>query len=152
MQRQFSSPARVVTSMVQACAVGLLLWACSSSAPPPPEEVTLSYSCNAAPADLAACSVDTDCSTVAVGCYCGAQPVNGVARKYATTARSCEETSASACALGCASELALMTQDGTKAKVGTTVAARCDHAAGAAGTCKSYVPAPSGSDDPPTGW
>jgi hypothetical protein len=77
--------------------------------------------------------------------------VNGVAHKYATTAQACEETAASTCALGCANELKLVTQDGTKVDPGTTTAARCDHAAGATGTCKSYVP-PPGSSDPPSGW
>ena len=134
--------------MAHACAVAVLLWACSSS---PQQDAMSSYSCKAPPQDLAACASDADCATVTVGCYCGAQPVNGVAHKYATTAQACEETAASTCALGCANELKLVTQDGTKADLGTATAARCDHAAGATGTCKSYV-APPGSSDLPSGW
>lgn len=133
--------------MIQVCAVGLLLWACSSA---PQQDGMSSYSCMAAPADLAACSIDADCATVAIGCYCGAQPVNGVAGRYATTAQACEEAAAGTCALGCVNEPGLVTQDGTKAAAGTTVAVRCDHSVGTTGTCKSYVP--SGPGDPPTGW
>jgi hypothetical protein len=113
----------------------------------------VSYSCAAPPTDLAGCSVDADCTTVALGCYCGAQPVNGVARKYATTAQGCEQTATTMCALGCATQPGMMTQDGTKVAVGTVLAARCDHS-GATGVCKSFVPPPgSGSGDPPpSGW
>jgi hypothetical protein len=113
----------------------------------------VSYSCNAPPSDLTACSIDADCTTVVVGCYCGAQPVNGVARRYATTAQTCEDTAASTCALGCVSEPGMVAQDGTKADVSTSVASHCDHAAGTTGTCKSYVPSvPGPGDPPPTGW
>lgn len=112
-----------------------------------------SYICSTPPSDLAACSVDADCATVAISCYCGAQPVNGVADKYATTAQTCEDTAASTCALGCATELGMVAQDGNKAGAGATIAARCDHSAATTGTCKSYVPtAATGPGDPPTGW
>jgi hypothetical protein len=78
--------------------------------------------------------------------------VNGVARKYAQTAHGCEETAATTCALGCATQPGLMTQDGAKADLGTVLAARCDHTT-ATSFCKSYVPAPGGSGDPnPGGW
>lgn len=150
MQPQTSYRPRVLIPMVHACAIGLLLMACSSA---PQQDVMSSYSCSAPPSDLTACSIDADCATVAVGCYCGTQPVNGVAHKYATTAQACEDTAATTCALGCASEPGLLAQDGNKADVGATVAFRCDHSSGTTGTCKSYVPStPSGPDDPPTGW
>lgn len=136
--------------IVHACAVGLLLWACSSA---PQQNGMASYSCQAPPSDLGACSIDADCATVAVGCYCGAQPMNGVARRYATTAQTCEDAAASTCARGCANEPGLVAQDGNKADVGATVAVRCDHSGSTTGTCKSYVPSvPSGPGDPPTGW
>ena len=112
-----------------------------------------SYSCTTPPSDLATCSTNADCATVAVGCYCGAQPVNGVAHRYATTAKGCEETAATTCALSCPNEPGLVTQDGLKAAAGARVAARCDHTSGATGICKSYVPStPTGPDDPPSGW
>jgi hypothetical protein len=62
-----------------------------------------------------------------------------VAIKYAQAAQSCQDTAASACALGCLNELALLTQDGKKAAPGTPVAVRCDRSV-ASGTCTSYLP------------
>lgn len=137
--------------MIQACAIALLFWACSSM--PPPQEMMSSYSCQAPPADLTACASDTDCATVVVGCYCGLQPVNGVAHKYATAAQACEDTAASTCALGCATQTGMVAQDGSKADVAATIAAHCDRSSGT-GTCKSYVPTAltGGSGDPPSGW
>lgn len=120
--------------LIGALAVGLLLAGCSAT---PGSGAT--YLCKAPPSDLAACATDADCATVELGCYCGPQPINGVAVKYAQTAQSCEDAAASACALGCLNELALQTQDGKKAAPGTPVAVRCDHS-GARGTCTSYLP------------
>lgn len=113
--------------------------------------MTASYVCASPPADLAGCAVDGDCTTVAIGCYCGAQPVNGVARKYAPTARSCEDTAASTCALGCATQPKLVVQDGAMADPGTLLAAHCDRS-GATPTCKSYIAPPGGGSDPGGGW
>lgn len=150
MRSLTSSSLRVVVPVVRACAVALLFWACTAS---PPQDVMLSYSCAAPPADLASCSADADCATVTAGCYCGAQPVNGVAHKYATAAQGCEETAASACALGCANGPGMLAQDGKTAEAVTSIGFHCDHTSGATGTCKSYVPSlPSGPGDPPTGW
>lgn len=120
--------------LIRALAVGLVLGGCSSS-----PGVDTAYNCKAPPSDLAACATDADCATVEVGCYCGPQPVNGVAVRYAHAAQSCEDTAASACALGCLNELKLQTQDGKKAALGAPVAARCDHS-GVSGTCTSYLP------------
>ena len=133
MPRPDSRPPRAAPR-IGALAAALLLGACSST-----PGVDTAYNCKAPPADLAACTTDADCATVELGCYCGPQPVNGVAVRYAQTAQSCQDTAASACALGCLNELALQTQDGKKAALGTPVAARCDHA-GATGTCTSYLP------------
>jgi len=136
--------------MLHACTIGLLFVACSSS---PPQSETLSYSCQTPPADLTACAGDADCATVVIGCYCGEQPVNGVAHKYAATAQSCEDTAASTCALGCATQTGMIAQDGSKVASATTIAAHCDRSTGT-GVCKSYVPSTptGGSGDPPTGW
>ncbi|TMQ11298.1 MAG: hypothetical protein E6J90_34835 [Deltaproteobacteria bacterium] len=137
----------MVTPIV-ACAIGLLLGSCGSSTP---EMISVSYVCASPPADLAGCSVDTDCMTVAIGCYCGAQPVNGVARKYAPTARNCEDAAASSCALGCATQPKLVAQDGAMVDPGTLLGAHCDHS-GASAVCKSYLPpAGGGSGDPGSG-
>jgi hypothetical protein len=136
--------------MMQAFAIALLFWACSST---PSQDVMTSYSCQTPPTDLAACATDTDCATVVIGCYCGAQPVNGVAHKYATTAQSCEDSAASTCTLGCATQTGMVAQDGNKVDVATTIAVRCDRSSGP-GVCNSYVPATptGGSGDPPSGW
>ncbi len=120
--------------VIRALAVGLLLGGCSSTS-----GAGATYPCKAPPPDLAACTTDADCATVEVGCYCGPQPVNGVAVKYAQAAQSCEDAAASACALGCANELALKTQDDKKAALGTPVAVRCSRS-GVSGTCTSYLP------------
>lgn len=150
MYRPTSCRHRVVALSV-ACVLGFVLGSCSSS---PQEMTSVSYACASPPADLAACAVDADCTTVAIGCYCGAQPVNGVARKYAVTAGSCEETAAGTCALGCATRAQLVVQDGTMVNPGTTLGAHCDRS-GAAPVCKSFVPATgsgSGGDPGSGGW
>jgi hypothetical protein len=141
---------RLVTPSV-ACVIGFLLGSCSSS---PQEVMSVSYACASPPDDLATCSVDTDCTTVAIGCYCGAQPVNGVARKYAVTAGSCEDTAASTCARGCATQAKLVAQDGTMVNPGTALGSYCDRSGGTT-VCKSFVPAAgsgSGGDPGSGGW
>jgi hypothetical protein len=140
-----------LVALVVACAIGFPLGSCSTSTPDP---ISVSYSCASPPADLAGCGVDSDCTTVAIGCYCGAQPVNGVARKYATTAQSCETTAASSCALGCATQPKQVTQDGTLVGLDTVLGAHCDRS-GATSVCKSYIPpAGGGSSGAPGsgGW
>jgi len=91
------------------------------------------------PAGAAVCTVDADCTTVTVGCYCGPQPVNGISRQYAKDAQACEDDAASKCALGCLVEFKMLAQDGQKADPGATIAVHCDRAGGT-GTCKSYLP------------
>lgn len=120
------------TALVIAC----LLGACGSSLE---GDVAPPGDCPALPANTAACAVDADCATVAIGCFCGAQPVNGVAVDYATEAQACEDAAANKCFRGCLTEFQALAQDGKKADR-TTIAVRCDHASGATGTCKSYVP------------
>lgn len=144
-----SSWLRVVTQ-VATCAIGFALGSCSASSP---EVMNVSYVCASPPTDLAACASDADCTTVAIGCYCGAQPVNGVARKYAVTARGCEDTAANTCALGCATQAKVVTQDGTTVELGTLIGAFCDHAS-ATPVCKSRVPPAGGSGGDPGsgGW
>lgn len=153
MQSQASLRFRVVTLMIPACAIALLLCACTAS---PQQDGTSSYSCMTPPSDLATCLTDTDCAMVTVGCYCGSQPVNGVARKYAKTAQSCEDSAATTCALGCATTSGMITQDGTTVAAGATIGARCERPTSAIGTCKTYVPSMSpgsgSGDPPPTGW
>jgi hypothetical protein len=120
---------------IPACAVSVLLCACAD-----PRDGNGSYRCKTPPADLAACSSDADCELVALGCYCGPQPVNGVATRYAGPAHACEGEAASTCRLGCSIDSHLLAQDGRKGDSGATIAVRCDRSAGTAGTCKSYLP------------
>jgi hypothetical protein len=98
------------------------------------------YNCKAPPADLASCATDADCSAVASGCFCGAQPVNGVAVSHAATAQTCEAASAAACALGCANAPGFRAQDGKHADASAMILVRCDKPTSAAGTCTTYVP------------
>jgi hypothetical protein len=130
MQRQLS--ARGLTSVAVVCTVALLVGACSGS----PDD-TAAYSCKAPPTGRAACTLDTDCATVEIGCYCGAQPVDGVARRYAFAAQACEDTAAGMCALGCLTEPKLVTQDGKSAGLDAMVAVHCE---AATGTCKTSLP------------
>jgi hypothetical protein len=128
---------RQLAAFACACTVGLVLAACAS------HPADAEYNCKAPPSDLAACSVDADCTTVAIGCYCGPQPVNGVASRYAITAQACEDTAASTCALGCPNELAVIAQNGKKAETSTDISVHCDHSTGTgagAGICKSALP------------
>jgi hypothetical protein len=149
MQLQTSSRLRTILPIARACVIGLLFWSCSSS---PQDQTAVSYSCATPPADLTTCSADADCATFAQGCFCGAQPVNGVAHKYAAAAQSCEDTAAGACTLGCANDQGGVTQDGTKVAAGTRTAAHCV-VSGGTRVCQSFVPPPGGSGDPvPTGW
>lgn len=136
-----------IVTLIAACAIGAGLGSCSASAP---EVVSVSYECASPPADLTGCSSDADCTTVDIGCYCGAQPVNGVARKYATTARGCEVTAASTCSLGCATQAKFVISDGTMVNPGTFIGAYCDHS-GSTAVCKSFLP-PEGSDPGSGGW
>jgi len=89
--------------------------------------------------------------TVEIGCYCGAQPVNGIARKYVATAQGCEQAAATSCALGCANQSGQIAQDGTMVSAGTLVVAHCDRSSGS-GVCKSSVTMQGSGDPAPSGW
>lgn len=127
-----------VASTLRASVLGLGLclglWACNASSTDP------LYDCKAPPPDVAACVTTDDCTTVTIGCYCGAQPVNGVARRFAASGQACQDTAASTCALGCATELGMQAQDGQKVTNASMIAVRCEQQGSAAGTCQTYVP------------
>jgi len=97
-----------------------------------------SYRCGTPPADFAVCTSDADCTTVARGCYCGAQPVDGVATKYAAQAQACEQMAAQQCALGCANAPGQTAQDGITTTSGT-IAVHCVPQ-GQVSLCQTYVP------------
>lgn len=119
---------------LRALGLCLALWGCA------PDSRSASYDCDAPPSDVAACVTTADCTTVVVGCYCGAQPVNGVALGFAAPAQACEDTAAANCRRGCSNELAMRAQDGQKAASASAIAVRCETQGSAAGTCQTYVP------------
>jgi hypothetical protein len=73
-----------------------------------------------------ACSTAADCTTVARGCYCGAQPVIGIAKSSAAVAQACESKAANQCALGCASFPGQVAEDGANNGDGGTIIVKCD--------------------------
>jgi hypothetical protein len=73
-----------------------------------------------------ACQSANECTTVARGCYCGAQPVIGIAKTFATAAQACETTAASKCALGCANMPGQTAEDGKNDIDGGTIEVLCD--------------------------
>ncbi|MEO8798929.1 MAG: hypothetical protein ABI551_13660 [Polyangiaceae bacterium] len=90
---------------------------------------------------FAACAQASDCRLVALGCYCGNQPIMGVAASYESAAASCEATHASSCALGCSTGLDVVAQDGKTAKALADVSVKCTPPPdGGASICQSYVP------------
>lgn len=90
------------------------------------------------PESAGPCTTDTDCTTLARGCYCGAQPVDGVLRRYAEAAGVCEARNSMNCALGCAVFPGQQAQDGRTVTDGGVVAVRCEQDGGV-GRCRTYV-------------
>jgi len=58
------------------------------------------------------CGTAADCLMVAVGCYCGAEPVIGVAKTAQPAAQACESQAEKSCALGCAKTTGHVGEDG----------------------------------------
>ena len=73
-----------------------------------------------------ACATVADCTTVARGCHCGAQPVIGIAKSSASAAQACEAQAASQCALGCANLPGQVAEDGASDVDGGTITVKCD--------------------------
>jgi hypothetical protein len=73
-----------------------------------------------------ACTTVADCTTVARGCHCGAQPVIGIAKSFAAAAQSCETKAASQCALGCPNLPGHVAEDGANDVDGGTITVLCD--------------------------
>lgn len=71
------------------------------------------------------CSTASDCTTVARGCYCGSQPVIGIARTAASTAQACEAQAAT-CGLGCPTMSGRTAEDGKSDVDGGTITVLCD--------------------------
>ena len=72
------------------------------------------------------CATVSDCTTVARGCYCGAQPIVGVAKSAAAAAQACESQAGAMCALCCANFPGRTAEDGKNDVDGGTVQVLCD--------------------------
>jgi hypothetical protein len=81
-----------------------------------------------------ACTTADDCATVARGCYCGPQPVLGIAKALAAKAATCEADAAAHCALGCANMPGQVAEDGKGNQDGGTIGVVCDQ-----GECKTVL-------------
>lgn len=93
--------------------------------------------CNEVPAEIAACAQDSDCTTYLDGCYCGAQPMNGVNVTHASAVQSCEAGARDHCALGCPNFPGFVAEDGTMVDSAAMVSVHCELATS---LCKTYVP------------
>lgn len=80
------------------------------------------------------CVSVADCATVAVGCYCGSQPVVGISTTLSDLANACETDAANHCALGCASGPGQVAEDGKNALDGGKLTVKCD-----VGRCHTVV-------------
>ena len=73
-----------------------------------------------------ACTTASDCTTVARGCYCGAQPVIGISKSASAAASACEAMAGSKCALGCPSSPGHVAEDGANDADGGAIEVLCD--------------------------
>ena len=78
-------------------------------------------------ANAKACATVADCTTIAKGCYCGAQPIIGIAKTEASAAAACEMKAGSQCALGCANFPGHTAEDGNNDADGGTIDVLCDN-------------------------
>jgi hypothetical protein len=72
------------------------------------------------------CNTVADCTLIAHACYCGAQPVIGIAKASESSAQVCESQARSHCALGCASFPGQVAEDGANNEDGGTITVLCD--------------------------
>ncbi|MFO0669447.1 MAG: hypothetical protein U0235_07465 [Polyangiaceae bacterium] len=92
------------------------------------------------PLTYATCNSESECALVDLGCYCGGQPVVGVAKSFEAEAAACEATHAKTCALGCPVMDGFSTQDGKTPASRGVIKVRCVSRDGGPKRCESYVP------------
>jgi hypothetical protein len=81
------------------------------------------------------CATAADCLMVARGCYCGAQPIIGVAKSAQMAAQACESEAQTKCALGCANAPGHVGEDGQNDEgTGRNLEVLCD-----AGKCHTAL-------------
>jgi hypothetical protein len=73
------------------------------------------------------CASASDCTTVARGCYCGAQPVVGIAKSAGAGAQACETKAGMDCPLGCANFPGHVAEDGQNDEDGGAIQVFCDN-------------------------
>jgi hypothetical protein len=100
------------------------------------DAASTSFDCKSPPADLKSCTSNSDCGQVGKGCYCGSQPVTGVALRYLDADAACESAAAMTCPLGCASAPGQVADDGKIVPDGSSASVRCN----ASNVCETYVP------------
>jgi hypothetical protein len=72
---------------------------------------------------------------VAKGCYCGAQPIIGVAKTAQPAAQTCESQAEKSCALGCANAPGHVGEDGQNDEgTGKNLEVFCDN-----GQCRTRL-------------
>ena len=76
---------------------------------------------------LKTCNSVADCTTIARQCYCGSQPIIGIAKSALATANACEQMAGSQCALGCANFPGHQAEDGASDEDGGTIDVLCDN-------------------------
>ena len=81
------------------------------------------------------CTSASDCAMIARGCYCGSQPVIGIAKAHLAAAEACEAAARSSCALGCPNAPGRVADDGRNDLEGGTIAVACD-----LGKCHTLLP------------
>lgn len=73
------------------------------------------------------CTTAADCLMVSRGCFCGAQPIIGVAKSAQPAAQTCEHEAEKKCALGCANAPGHVGEDGQNDEgTGRNLEVRCD--------------------------
>lgn len=86
------------------------------------------------------CTTDSECRALARGCFCGQQPVVGVATRWFASAVLCEDRAIRMCALGCPVSPGQVAQDGRSPADGGAIVVRCDRSDGGVGRCRTSVP------------
>jgi hypothetical protein len=81
-----------------------------------------------------ACGTAADCATIARGCYCGAQPVIGIAKQVQAKAMACEADAMAHCALGCPNMPGQQAEDGQNNQDGGAITVLCDQ-----GACRTVL-------------
>jgi len=81
------------------------------------------------------CLTADDCLMVALGCYCGAQPIIGVAKSAQPAAQACETDAGATCTRGCANAPGHVAEDGQNDEgTGRNLEVLCD-----AGMCHTVL-------------